>query len=829
MRSLCLFSAAVLFLIACSSDQQTSTKEQTVTHLLPKERELLPLMWPASTFNDSYYMRVLNDAQDFMRTGQRSGDWRLEGPKNIGGRINAVEIDPSNPDVIYVGAAAGGVWKSTDGGFNWEPIFDNQLHLSISCIAIHPQNSSIIYVGTGDKNIGGSVFLGNGIYKSVDGGSTWEYSGLAETKIISRILIDPNDPSVLYAGTMGSPFVPNEDRGLYKSTDGGLTWSRKLFLQPQAGIIDVVMDPSNSAVLYAVGFNRVRTYQVSIASGNDARIWKSIDAGETWQMLTNGLPTTPQSRIALAISPSNPNKLVAAYCGVNFELGGIFYTTDAGASWQETGIGGAEDAYFGFGWYFGKIYINPEDDNEWYLNGVDQYKTTDNGASWFMMTPVWWTYEVHADGHDMAFFDADRFLLATDGGLYSTADRGSTWSVRGMIPITQFYRVTTNPWDETLFYGGAQDNGTSVGNYEDMESWPRVFGGDGFKTLVDPVFEEILYCSYQFGGFMYTDDAGLSFYPLSIPSVNEGERYAWDAPWTLDPQDPTTLYAASNRVFRVEDAPYGIGDPISDDLSDGLSGEEGEVASVHAITCLEIHPDNSDFILAGTGDGNVWKTTDGRENWEMINTGLPNRWVTDIEAIGDRLFVSFQGYNENDNSPHIYTSTNEGASWTNYSGNLPDIGINDMLVASAANGIFVFIATDAGVMYTLDGANDQVWLPLGTNLPVVRVRELALTSTQRIAAATFARGIYSYDASDILTVGVAEAHVVKASAWPNPVVNQLQLSHIITGHVYSADGKQVLSLDNPTSRIDFSSLKSGHYFVKGWTPDRKRFLIQVIK
>jgi hypothetical protein len=389
--------------------------------------------------------------------------------------------------------------------------------------------------------------------------------------------------------------------------------------------------------------------------------------------------------------------------------------------------------------------------------------------------------------------------------------------------------VTTNPWDETLFYGGAQDNGTTVGNYQGMESWPRVFGGDGFKTLVDPVYEEILYCSYQFGGFMFTDDFGASFYPLAIPTVNEGERYAWDAPWMLDPQDPSTLYAASNRVFRIEDAPYGMGDPISEDLSDGVGTEEGEVASVHTITCLEVHPENSNFILAGTGDGNLWKTTDGGSNWDMINAGLPDRWVTDIEAVGERIYVSFQGYNENDNSAHIYTSDNEGASWTDYSGNLPDIGINDMLVAPSSSGLYVFIATDAGVMYTLDSANEQVWLPLGTDLPVVRVRELALTSTRRIAAATFARGIYSYDATDILTIGLDEVSEVKATAWPNPVVDQLQLSHYITGQVYSTDGKQVLNLDSPTRSINFSGLKSGHYFVKGLTPDRKRFLIQVIK
>ncbi|HHG84991.1 MAG TPA: hypothetical protein ENJ82_09615, partial [Bacteroidetes bacterium] len=330
--------------------------------------------------------------------------WTLEGPGNIGGRINAIAIDPNNNSIILVGCAAGGIFKTTDAGSTWNPIFDDAGQLAIGDITFEPGNSQVIYAGTGDPNISGYPVIGDGIYKSTDAGNTWTHLGLTATRIISRIVIDPNNVNKIYAGTMGLPMQRNNARGLFSSTDGGTTWAQVLFVSDQAGIIDLVMDPNNSQILYASSWDRIRTNQESIVTGTNAKVWRTTDGGANWAALAGGLPTGVLSRVNLSIDNGNPANVYACFVDTTQNVRGIYKSNNNGNSWaaiNTSTLGPGELG--GFGWYFGNIFVNPFQPNELYLLGVQLWRTTDNGANWGEVDPPWWAYTVHADKHDIVF------------------------------------------------------------------------------------------------------------------------------------------------------------------------------------------------------------------------------------------------------------------------------------------------------------------------------------------------------------------------------------------------------------------------------------------
>ena len=343
-------------------------------------------------------------------------------------------IDPGNSNVMFVGNASGGVFKTTDGGNNWFPVFDQQPFLAIGAITIDPSNHETIWVGTGDLNISGYPFIGDGVYKSIDGGINWTHMGLEAQSIVSKIIVDPSNTDIIYASTMGIPFFESTDRGLYKSTDGGLTWTKKLFVSENAGVIDMVMNPANPQVIYASSWNRIRNNETSMVYGPDSHIYKTTDGGNNWTILSNGLPSFTTCRIGLAMSVQNPDKLYAMIVDTTFFLQGVYKTTNGGAAWTNA-TGNFDNGLFGGqGWYFGKIFVNPQNDNEIYLPGVDLQKSTNGGTTWSPATPPWWTYEVHADGHYMDFIDGNTFFYCTDGGMYKTTDNCATWTDAEDIP-----------------------------------------------------------------------------------------------------------------------------------------------------------------------------------------------------------------------------------------------------------------------------------------------------------------------------------------------------------------------------------------------------------
>ncbi len=674
-------------------------------------------------------------------------EWRTEGPGNIGARINSLAVPGSNHDTIYAGYAKGGIYRTYDGGSNWTSIFDDQPRLSIGDIAINPLNDQVIYAGTGDRNIGGSFSTGTGIYRSNDGGDTWELKGLQDQYIISEIVIHPTDTAILYAACLGLPSLPSADRGLYKSLDGGNSWTQVLFVGDSAGINDIAMHPTNPDILYVSGWNRVRTNQASVISGNQGRIWKTTDGAANWTMLTNGLPTGPQGRVGLSMFEANPDTLCALFVGTDSQLENIYQTFDGGASWtamQSNGI--TTNALGGFGWYFSGVDINPFDYQDVFFHGVQLWRTENNGGSWDMADPPWWTYEVHADKHDMVFLGPQHFLLATDGGLYRTMDSGLNWVKIENNMTNEFYRIAHTHFDEENYYGGMQDNGTSGGNAS-LADWPRIYGGDGFQVRFHPFASSIFYAETQNGNIVYTDNGGVFFNSLGFP--DEANRTNWDTPYMLSPHDPGDLFAASHKVWKMEFAPYGAWSEISEDLTDGnIFGSQ-----FHTISGVDQSPLDDDYLYACTTDGNVWTTTNAGTWWDSVHATLPNRYVTSVKASPDSLghvFVTHSGYKYNDFFPHVHKSTNNGSSWVNISGDLPPVAVNDIVIFPGHADSVLFVATDAGVYGTIDGGTD--WERVGTNMPMIEVFDLDFdTVNHRLIAGTVGKSIMTYPLDSLVS------------------------------------------------------------------------------
>lgn len=793
---------------------------------LPNEYEFFKRTFPNKKFDHRAYTKAIkaahHKAQSLQKGVRKEGwnrPWTLEGPANIGGRINVVVANPSNEAIIYAGASQGGVFKTTDGGENWVSIFDDQPFLAIGSIALDPSDSETVYVGVGDLNISQSVATGDGVYRSRDGGSTWEHLGLDELGIISSIIVHPNNSDMIWVGSMGIPFERSEDRGLYRSLDGGQTWEQVLFVAEDAGIIDIVIDPFNPDHLYAASWNRIRNLQESIVSGDDAKIWKSTDGGENWQALSNGLPNINMGRIGLAISESTPNKVFAVYADTLNNLDNVYHTIDGGDSWMaiseyESIPSGLRN---GFQWYFGKVEVNPKNDEELYLLGVELFKTTNGGESWELTVPDWWTYEVHADKHDLHFTPSGTLLLGTDGGIYKNEQNGNldSWVDIENIPNTQFYRVAVNPHETGRYFGGAQDNGTTAGNRQNSTNWERVYGGDGFQTVFHPTNPDIFWVETQRGRIYVTFDGGDNFEGADV-GIDGADRRNWDMPYSMSAHDSEVLYTGTYRIYRNHTATAtveydgfvystAIWEPISPDLTDGVIFGN----NFHNITAVAESPLNKDDLYAGTSDGNVWRSLDFGATWENITEGLPETYVTSIHASPhhpNTVYVTHSGYKGNADLPHIHRSDDNGTIWQDISQNLPPFAVNDLVIHPDDEEV-LFAATDGGVYGSINGGND--WRVLGRGLPTISVYDIAYDpATERLIAGTFARSLYSFYVPAIFeqdvvlvdtlittpyspnitlepvtidTIAMFSKTTVNRTnlqlkVFPNPVVNQLYLS-----------------------------------------------------
>ncbi len=741
-------------------------------------------------------------------------EWLQEGPFNIGGRINTIAVHPNDPSTWIIGTAGGGAYRTEDDGQIWEAITESLTHLPVGHIAYDPNNPETIYLGTGDPNISGQVYIGNGLYRSTDGGDSWQNIGLEESRIISKIIVNPDNSDQIFVATMGNPFQEGPDRGLYRSDDGGDTWGQVLFVSESAGVIDLVMNPEDPNVLYAAGWNRIRTNLESIAEGDDAKIFKTTDGGESWEELSNGLPEGPMSRIGLHLWEGDPSVLFAVYVNPTYQLEGIYKSQNAGGNFETIPTFDIPaNALGGFGWYFGKIGVNPTNQNQISLLGVDLYSTNNSGNNWVMSAPPWFEYIVHADKHDMVYIGPDDVLLATDGGLYRTSDGAETWQDVDNIPNTQFYRIATSPHDISLIYGGAQDNGTSISiGEEPTDDWLRFFGGDGFQPIIDPIFGNLTYMTVQNGLFYCFDSEFGDLIPL-IDGYPFNERVNWDAPIRMDHEENTTLYMARERVYKMEGSPFGIWEPISPVLVDE-SEEFFDRRNVSTIWQSEV---NGDVIYAGTSDGKAWVTQNGGDSWNDISDGLPGFYVTDVKASPfqeSEVLISVSGYRDNDETPHLYLSSDYGQNWIPVSGNLEEMPINHIEIYDETTW---FIASDNGVYMTID--NGFNWYRAGGNFPYVVVTDLEIqTETNRLIAATYGVSIFSADIDD-LTGDVLSANkpeeVTTTGLYPNPAQEYINISKAPLGSSYyvaDLNGRRVLEgvLNNQLIRLN---LTQGMYVI----------------
>ncbi len=847
MKSFFIICCTLFLLSACSETHQppeTGSLSKLEEKHEPFDHFYFQRAFPEENVNFRAMEESMKDARQWSEQRQsrsNDGEWVQCGPVNIGGRINCIAVHPFDDDIIFTGTAGGGVFKTTDGGDNWIPITDDLTHLPVAHIVFDPTDPDVMYVGTGDVNIGGTVWVGNGVYKSTDGGETWNYLGLEECRIVSKIAINPQNPQQIFVGTMGLPFEANNDRGLYRSNDGGTTWEQILFVSDDSGIIDLVMNPENPLVLYAANFNRIRTSLFSVASGDEAGIYKTTDGGDTWTELTTGLPTGPMSRIGLKLWEGNSDVLFAKYVNPDYQLEGIYKSTNAGTSFSEIPTDFLpEGTLGGFGWYFGKLGVSPYDQNEITLLGVDLYTTNNSGQTWNLSAPEWWEYEVHADKHAIHYLGPDEILLATDGGLYRTEDGFQTWADIDRIPNTQFYRITTNPHVPGMILGGAQDNGTSVGYIDQPESdWLRLWGGDGFTPIVDPYDEMLCYTTTQYGNFyyLYTDFEEVWFVDYLDDGLPDGERVNWDAPFLMDPIDNTVLYTATERVYRMEDAPDGTWIPISPVLVD----PDEEFFDRRNISVLSVSPLNDQVIYAGTTDSKVWVTQNGGNTWSEVDATLPEFYVTDIKTAdfdAATAFVAFSGYRSNDNTPHLYRTSDYGVTWESITGDLPDMPINHVEILNTQN---FFIATDNGVYYTTNaGVN---WNRLGTNMPYIVVLDLHIDQDlNQLLAGTFARSVMTYDLDQfqIPTNTNAERSKGEIMLYPNPASEILNVNSGRSGmnlfEIYSASGQKIFegTLDkvpNSSTLVPVAEWSKGVYMLVGMDEDgtqccSERFIIR---
>ncbi len=792
----------------------------------PSDQFELVRAWPDRVLDRAAYDAALDavradvaDAAARRSPSAFAGLWRQEGPNNIGGRFNTIAVHPTNPQIRYAGAAAGGVFKTTNGGTTWVPIFDARPNLVIASIVFDPLNPNTLIVGTGDPAMDSGARIGEGVWKSTDAGATWTSIGLQQMGVIMHLVIHPTQPQTVWAAAMGKPMVRDANRGVYKTTNGGTTWTKVLATPTNAGAADIVLDPANPQTLYATTWNRIRTNQESLIFGPDAKVWKTTNGGTTWTNLTNGLPTGPQSRMGLALAASAPQTLYCSVIDTTLNLAGVWKTVNGGTAWTRCrAIGLDSTVVRGFGWYFEGIFVSPTDPNRLFFGAVDLWRSTDGGQNFEMAGPPWFTYEVHADKHDIAFYGPDNVVLTTDGGIYESNDQGDTWTDNDDIPVTQLYRVAADPNVPGDYWGGAQDNGTSVGNAANLNGWLRIFGGDGFQMRFDPTDPDTYYVETQNGNIYYTQDGGSFFTDLA--DIDPTDRRNWDMPYLLRPTDPTTLYTGGSRVYRMTGAPFGTWQPISPDLSDGLVF----APRFHTISALTVSAVNDQNIYAGTTDANVWRSTNAGTTWTNVTAALPNRYVTCVRAspnTPNTVYVSHSGYRANDFTPHLHKSTNNGTTWTSIAGNLPNVGINSVLGYPGSDQI-LFVATDAGVYATRNGG--QFWDRVGTNMPVFAVYDLDLDLVnRRLVAGTFARSIQTFALGAITGRSDDEAAApASVSLYPNPATDRVQIGlptglHATAVRILDMRGtlvaRPVVAATAPFS-VDLRALRPGPYVLE---------------
>ena len=691
---------------------------------------------------------------------------RSIGPALTSGRIADFAVNPKNPSEFYVASASGGVWKTINSGTTFTPIFDHQGSYSIGCITMDPNNTHVIWVGTGENNNQRSVAYGDGIYKSTDGGASWKHMGLKNSEHIGMIAVDPRNSDVVYAAACGPLWSAGGDRGLYKTTDGGETWTPILTISEHTGVNEVHLDPRYPDIIYAAAHQRRRHVFTLIDGGPESGLYKSTDAGQTWKKINKGLPAGDKGRIGLAISLADSDYIYAIVEAQRGQ-GGFFRSLNGGASWEK------RSGYSSSGNYYQEIMGDPKDRDRVYSMNTFLQVTDDGGKTWEALGDR----SKHWDSHALWINpkNTNYYLNGNDGGVYESFDRGKTWKFMPNLPVTQFYKIAVD-YGEPFYhvYGGTQDNYSLGGPSRTTSAhgivnadWYTTQGGDGFESQVDPENPNIVYAQSQYGNLTRFDKK--SGENLGIqPKPRKGEksyRWNWDAPLLISPHSHTRLYFAANKLFRSNDR-GNTWKVISDDLTRQIDRNKlkvmGKIWPMDAVAknastspygtvvALDESPIQEDMLYVGTDDGLIQVTEDGGENWrkiEIFPTVPKKTYVNDIIASNherDTVYAAFNNHKNGDFKPYVLKSTDAGKTWASLSSDMPERGSVYALEEDPKNKNLLFAGTEFGLYASLDGGSH--WKPLKNGLPTIAVRDLAIQKREDdLVLATFGRGIYILD------------------------------------------------------------------------------------
>jgi photosystem II stability/assembly factor-like uncharacterized protein len=708
------------------------------------------------------------DADSEKKIESLSGmSFRAIGPALVSGRIADLAVNPNNHDEFYVAAASGGVWKTSNHGNTFTPIFDSQSSYSIGCITIDPNNTHTVWVGTGENNNQRSVAYGDGVYKSLDDGKSWKNMGLKTSEHIAKIIVHPGNSQVVYVAAYGPLYNDGGERGIYKTTDGGENWERILHASDKTGFSDLWMDPRDPKVMYAAAHQRRRHVWTYLSGGPESAIYKTIDGGANWRKVMSGLPKSDLGRIALAIAPTNPDIVYAMVEGYDNKHGGFYKSENMGESWNR------QSDYFTSGNYY--VELVPDPNNPEKIFSMDTWlHHTENGGKKFNRTGE---KSKHVDNHAMWIDpnNTNHWLVGCDGGLYETYDAAENWQFFQNLNLTQFYRVAVD-YDAPFYnvYGGTQDNNTIGGPSRTKNAhgisnfdWYITRGGDGFEPAVDPTNPDIVYSQSQYGWLVrYNRKTGekVNIKPIERKD-EEPYRWNWDAPLLISPHNPKRLYFAANKVFKSDDR-GNTWEVISEDLTQKLDRNKLKVmgttwgpdavafhksTSIYGnLVAIDESPLKAGLLYLGTDDGLIQKTEDDGGSWTKYSsfTGVPaGTYVNVIKADlydENTVYAGFNNHKNGDFKPYLLKSTDKGKTWTSIAGNLPERGSVFTIAQDHVNKDLLFVGTEFGVFVTLDGGNK--WMQIKGGLPTIAIRDLEIQRREDdLVLASFGRGFYVLD------------------------------------------------------------------------------------
>jgi photosystem II stability/assembly factor-like uncharacterized protein len=685
------------------------------------------------------------------------------GPAVMGGRIMAIDAVNKTPRIIYVGAASGGVWKSINGGTTFKPIFDKYTQ-SIGAIAVDQAHPDTVWVGTGESCTRNSASVGTGLYKTTDGGETWSLVGLEKSERISKILVHPRKSEIVYVAVPGHLWDANEERGVYKTSDGGKTWERILYVDANTGCSDLAMDPQEPDILYAAMWQFRRQPDFFTSGGPGSGLHKSADGGKTWKKLTRGFPEGELGRIAIAVAPSRPS---VVYAVVEAKKTALYRSDDFGESWTRVNSSFNVTAR---PFYFSHLVVDPQDYNRVYKPGFSLSVSSDGGQSFTSPFTGEGGGRVHSDHHALWINPSNTFqmLLGTDGGVYASYDKGNTWRFLKNLPLSQFYHVSFDMERPYNVYGGLQDNGSWSGpsqspNGIENRDWQNVGFGDGFYVFQDPTDKEIIYCEYQGGNILrYHKSTGETKEIKPYPKEGEPKyRFNWNTPIALSANNPNVIYIGAQFLFRSTNRGESW-ERISGDLttndpakqkqedSGGLTIDNSTAENHCTIFTISESPKDANVIWAGTDDGNLQVTSDGGKSWSNVVRNIPglppNTWCSGVEASRfDRAtaFAVFDGHQTGDMNVYVYKTTDLGKTWKSLATEAIK-GYARVIREDPVNPNLLFLGTEFGLFVTVDGG--EQWAQFTGNLPNVAVHDIAIHPRENdVILATHGRGLMIID------------------------------------------------------------------------------------